>query len=108
MIWGRIYACIFSFLFKACSEELNFERLQTYIIFLSKYSTAEFAKDVSMVSTLSTVLYKLKFFKQLAMLSIVYNIFTCLKLVKMGCNYVVCTMLIVVKNIEEYFGVNQV
>ncbi|CAB4012083.1 Hypothetical predicted protein, partial [Paramuricea clavata] len=32
---------------KACSEELNFERLQTYIIFLSKYSTAEFAKDVS-------------------------------------------------------------
>ena len=52
MIWGWIYACIFSFLFKACSEELNFERLQTYIIFLSKYSTAEFAKDVSMVSTL--------------------------------------------------------
>ena len=39
-----------TFFFQACSEELNFERLQTYIIFLSKYSTAEFAKDVSVVS----------------------------------------------------------
>ena len=47
---------IFIFLFKACSEELNFERLQTYIIFLSKYSTTEFAKDVSMVSTVSGIL----------------------------------------------------
>ena len=81
MIWGRIYACIFSFLFKACSEELNFERLQTYIIFLSKYSTAEFAKDVSMVSTYQelcrsrkvTVLYKLKFFKATC------NVFNCLQ-----------------------------
>ena len=32
---------------KACSEELDFERLQTYIVFLSKYSTADYAMDVS-------------------------------------------------------------
>ena len=45
----------------------------------------------------------LSFLKQFAMLSIVYNIFTRLKLVKMGSNNVVCTMSIVVNNIEDYF-----